>query len=263
MKNSISILLLLIASLVSSHNLIADEKDKTEGNEKILFVGNSFSYFNDGIHNHFSNLVRSAGLWKKGKSRSRLKTISGGKLYEHISGLNQILKEQQWDKVVLQPYSNGPISKDHKANFQKASEVLSKMIRKSGAEPVLFMSWAYKDKPLMMDKLKKAFVQQAKILKADVVPVGLAFKALTKQHPEIELYTRDVARFDKNDNVIYRKTIKHPSLAGTYLAACVFYSSIFNLSAEGLAYTANLPKSDVLAIQKIAWATVQSFNAEM
>ena len=32
---------------------------------RVLFVGNSFSFFNSGIHNQVSNLIRASGKWQK------------------------------------------------------------------------------------------------------------------------------------------------------------------------------------------------------
>ena len=44
--------------------------------ESVLFVGNSFSYYNNGINNHYGALVAAGG----GEVRVRMSTISGGRL---------------------------------------------------------------------------------------------------------------------------------------------------------------------------------------
>ena len=53
----------------------------------------------------------------------------------------------------------------------------------------------------------------------DVAPVGAAWAAARVEHPEIDLWQPDGS---------------HPSAAGTYLAACVLYATIFGASPEGL-----------------------------
>lgn len=262
-------LLVVYFSIVSAVLLLqniqaADTTSPSESSSKnnnILFVGNSFSYFNNGIHNHVSNLVRASETARNQKSSMRLMTISGSGLVEHYSGLSQILKTRKWDKVVLQPYSNAAIvdTKRYK-QFQESSKALAKLVREYGAEPISFMSWAYKNEPKMMDKLKYGFISTAKPLNMKVVPVGLVFEAVKKKYPNLELYSADVRGFDEEGNALYKKIVKHPSLAGTYLAACTFFASFYDQSPEGFAYTAGLPAEDAKHLQQIAWETVQSFK---
>jgi len=72
------------------------------------------------------------------------------------------------------------------------------------------------------------------------VPVGLAFARALSLRPELTLVI--------DDN-------KHPTLAGTYLAACVFYAALNGRSPEGLAYTAGLAMQDAGFLQEVAWQT--------
>jgi len=44
----------------------------------------------------------------------------------------------------------------------------------------------------------------------------------------------------------------HPTMTGTYLAACVFYASIFEQSPVGLGYSADLSGETVRALQSAA-----------
>ncbi|WP_416305489.1 hypothetical protein [Neptunicella sp. SCSIO 80796] len=265
--NIIKILLTLLLitnalQAAAQDNLPAPKVKNIEVPQKVLFVGNSFSYFNNGIANHFSNLVRAAGHWKNGQTRSRLKTISGGKLAEHIAGVDSLLSQSaksQWDVVILQEYSNGPISKTHRDSFKQASTSLAKMIRQYGATPVFFMTWAYKGDEGMTQELAQAYVEQGNALNMLVVPVGLAFQNVVAQLPELDLYSKDVQGFDSQGQTQYRQVEKHPSMAGTYLAACVFYAALYHQSPQGLAYTAGLSDKVAANLQKVAWQTVQSF----
>ncbi|MDN4503800.1 hypothetical protein QX776_15420 [Alteromonadaceae bacterium BrNp21-10] len=230
--------------------------------KRVMFVGNSFSYFNNGIANHYSNLVRASGAWEKGEYGSRLKTISGGRLHEHVPGVANLLKlpgDNHWDVVVLQDYSNGPIKSKSRKAFKQASAELSKMVRAHAAKPVFFMTWGYKGNAAMTTELRDAYVRQGNALNMLVVPVGLAFAAAQQSHPDIELYSKDVQGFGAEGKVIYRSVEKHPSVAGTYLAACTFYASLQGKTPDGLPYTADLPAKQVKALQQIAWQTSQQF----
>ena len=51
--------------------------------EKILFVGNSFTYYNDGLHKHYGNLLRAANLHQPNRNKLRMMTYSGSGLWEH------------------------------------------------------------------------------------------------------------------------------------------------------------------------------------
>lgn len=79
-----------------------------------------------------------------------------------------------------------------------------------------------------------------------MAPVGEAFAACRRQHPDIELFHGDGS---------------HPSAAGTYLAACIFYRVLYNADPRGLPAklsaagktVANLPKPQAQALQAVAW----------
>ena len=64
------------------------------------------------------------------------------------------------------------------------------------------------------------------------------------QRPALELYAPDK---------------RHPSLAGTYLAACAVYASLFRKSPEGLSYTAGLDGATAKFLQATAWDAVREY----
>lgn len=252
---------LLFCSL-ATHGEVQPEIKPNSTPKRVLFVGNSFSYYNNGIQNRVSNLIKSAGKWQGGQNRYRLKAISGGKLAEHIAGVPPLLQNsagKQWDMMVLQEYSNGPISKKYRQSFIDSSASLAKLARKHGIEPVMFMTWAYKNDPDMTQELASAYVTQANKLKALVVPVGLAFARASQDFPQIELYVADISGFNDQGEEQYADVLKHPSVAGTYLAACMFYASFYQQSPQGLPYQAGLDSDVALALQKTAWQTYLQF----
>ena len=172
-------------------------------------------------------------------------TISGAHLPEHAAGLPSMLATEDWDVVILQGYSLGPISEATAEPFRKAARDYSTLVREHDAQPVFFMTWAYTGKPEMTSQLDTAYTEIGRELGAHVVPVGLAFATVTDARPDIALRIADA---------------KHPTLAGTYLAACTFFATLFNQSPEGLEYSAGLDINDAAYLQGVAWQTVLSYQ---
>ncbi len=205
--------------------------------QRILFVGNSFSFYNNGLHTHYRNLAEAAGT----SADARLFTLSAGTLAEHTRTAGAVLAGEPWDIVVLQGHSMGPLDPATVASFRNSAATLANMVRNVGAEPFLFMTWAYEGRPDMTEALAEQYRDAAKLANANVVPVGLAFAYVTENHPAIVLRTADT---------------KHPTLAGTYLAACVFFARFEGRSPEGLDYTGGLDPAVAQALQSAAWHVI-------
>jgi hypothetical protein len=212
---------------------------------RVLFVGNSFTYYNNSLHNHFRRLTYSAGLFTPQNSRARIKTISGGYLPEHDGGFQHVLAGDAWDVVVMQGHSLGPITEETAGPFRAAAREFAAIAREQGTRPVFFMTWAYSGTPEMTAELDQAYTAIGRELGAQVVPVGLAFATVTRERREIALRTDDK---------------RHPTLAGTYLAACTFFAALYGRSPESLGYDAGLGKDAAGYLQQVAWNTVQDYN---
>lgn len=211
----------------------------------LLFVGNSYSYFNNSLHNHVRSMAHAADPeTRKGVFKSV--TISGGILSDHAAGLPAMLKSRKWDVVVLQGQSTEPLpSNPRRADrFMGALRQYDQWIRETGAKTVLYMTWAFRGRMAMSGQLAQAYVVAGNEIGALVVPVGLAFERAIKVQPDLALHHAD--------NM-------HPSMAGTYLASCVFYAALYGKSPVGNAYTAGLPRELVEFLQKTAWDTTQAF----
>ena len=64
-------------------------------------------------------------------------------------------------------------------------------------------------------------------------PPGLRLRARSKARPDVVLHAGDK---------------RHPSVAGTYLAAATVYAALFKTSPVGLEYTAGLDRADREAV---------------
>jgi hypothetical protein len=228
--------------------------------ESILWVGNSFFYYNNSMHNHFGRLVASAGSGSGVRSTSV--TISGSGLDWHdmdsllrpdglgrysFVGDNEIRFNKpgrQYDTAILMDCSQCPVHPQLQAAFHDTARKHSQSLARAGVRPVLFMSWAYKDKPEMTAQLAEQYTLAANASDALVIPAGLAFARAISKRADIELYEADK---------------RHPSLAGTYLAACTAYATLYRKTPVGLTYTAGLKPELATLLQSAAWEAVQDY----
>ncbi len=226
----------------------------------LLWIGNSFFYFNNSMHDHVRLMLNASGLTGM---RQNSVTISaagidwhdvgshfkpGGMASYSFSPTNEVVFnrfDRPFDAVLMMDCSQCPIHPQLKDIFFDTMRKHSATVRSNGAEPLLFMSWAYQDKPEMTEQLAVEYIKAGKENNALVVPAGYAFAKSIAKRPELNLYMPDK---------------RHPSLAGTYLAAAVVMASVYKRSPVGNSYTAGLPAEVATHLQNVAWETVQSFK---
>jgi hypothetical protein len=265
-KNQLRVLFgLVLITFASASQLFAQTKPSvvSVGPDKpasAIFIGNSFFYYNNGINGHLTALLRAAE--PDVKFRATMVTISGSGADWHdvdsyfrpnaigaysFDANNNIVfnkLDRLFDVAILMDCSQCPIHPQLKSVFAEFIKKHSDSVRKHGAVPAYFMSWAYADKPDMTAELAEAYTKAANENGALVIPAGLAFAKSVKRNPELNLYAADK---------------RHPSLAGTYLAACTVYASLFKKSPVGLKYTAGLDEASATTLQTAAWETVQEY----
>ena len=89
----------------------------------------------------------------------------------------------------------------------------------------------------MQGAIDDAYLTLARSLGVDVALVGLAWAQAVRDAERPALWEPDG---------------NHPSVAGTYLAACVFYATVFRHSPEGLGFTDGLPVRTATLLQAVA-----------
>lgn len=257
--------LLLMAAL--SGDLFAQTKPKRtqlDGSPpgSILWVGNSFFYYNNSMHGHVGQLLAAAHPDERGY-RQTSATISGSGLnwadleahfkpggvgsYSFDRNNNVVFNtfDKPFDVVIMMDCSQCPIHPELSKLFYETTAKDSEIARRHGAEPVFFMSWAYADKPEMTEQLAAAYVKAGAANHARVIPAGYAFARSIARRSDVQLYVADK---------------RHPTVAGTYLAACTVLATVYGVSPVGNAYTAGLPADVAAHLQATAWETVQSFR---
>jgi len=265
-KKRISAALLSLLLLVSlSGDLLAQTKPKradlgAEPPRSILWVGNSFFYYNNSMHNYLGRLVRAADA--KMGHRSSSVTISGSgfdwhdmESYFRPNGIgkysfvadNQVRfnkLDKLFDAVIMSDCSQCPIHPQLKSVFHEYAKKQSDIVRKHGAAPMFMMTWAYKDKPEMTAQLAEAYTVAGNDNDALVIPAGLAFAKAISKKPDLEFYQPDK---------------RHPTAIGTYLAAATAYASIYRKSPVGNTYIADIDAETARFLQAVAWETVGEY----
>jgi hypothetical protein len=263
-KQSAPLLSLLLALCISvpAHAQTKPKRTQLSGEavQSILWVGNSFFYFNNSMHTHVLNVIRAAD--PQSRARATSLTISGSGIEWHdmesyfrpnglgrysFVGDNEIQFNKpgrQYDTVIMMDCSQCPIHPQLKGTFTEYMKKHSDTVRKNGARPVLFMSWAYKDKPEMTQALAEQYTIAGNANDALVIPAGLAFAKAIAKRPDLELYQPDK---------------RHPSVAGTYLAAMTTYGALYKRSPIGNKYLAGIDAATAQFLQTIAWETVQEY----
>ena len=223
----------------------------------ILFIGNSYTYYND-LPEMISNIANDFGdVINHDQS-----TPGGTSLYAHSQNQTTINKinQQSWDYVVLQDQSQRPsLSPSYVAAsvYPYASQLVG-LIDSNNicSEPIFYMTWGrkYGDQtncnnypPVctflgMQERLRESYLSMGIDNQATVSPVGISFKNSIALDSTIDLYSPDHS---------------HPSIYGSYLAACTFYSTIFKKSSVGCSYKPSaISNSEALFLQQVASSTV-------
>jgi hypothetical protein len=193
--------------------------------ERILFVGNSYTYFNNlpAVLEQVANNVQPGSLEAK-------MVVAGGATLKSLWETGEALKAIQkggWTYVVLQEQStlgaggseNGVPKINDPAMFFEYARRFDAEIHKAGAKTVFYLTWARRDSPQNQAKLTAAYTSIAKELSAVLVPVGPAWERSIAERPDLVLHQIDSS---------------HPTRAGTYLAASVFYALLLKRDPAGL-----------------------------
>ena len=227
----------------------------TDDIKRILFVGNSYFYYNDSLHNHTESLLIE--YYEDEEIVTKSATIGGSKLrnhnIDHLLDYKKLQLDEQIDLLIMQGGSYEVISQKSREKFAETASEYSAKAQSLGIKTALYMTHAYLEKyrryePNLIEKIKKTYYEAGKKSDSLVIPVGLAYEIAYQKNPEIRLHHPDGT---------------HPGLLGTYLAACTVFAVITNKSPEGLLYNYLDRISDDARIflQKQAWeASLQYYK---
>jgi hypothetical protein len=229
---------------------------KVDNPSHILFVGNSYLYYGDSVHNHVRRMAVAAGFYKSSALKYKSATIGGAALFDHnidhLLNNKNLRVDKPFELVILQGGSAAPLSKERRQLFMQTTKEFSKKIKQAGGETVLYMTHAYAEpharyRPGMIDDIASLYIATGNEIGALVIPVGIAFEEAYRRRPTIQLHKS----FDGS----------HPDIAGTYLAAATVFASIYSKSPVGNSYDyfGAIDKETAFFLQSIAQETVETF----
>ena len=187
---------------------------------KILFIGNSYTFFND-MPSILENLAR-----ENGEDVTVFSVTKGGRrLFQNLidgdewgTKIKELCSAHSFDVLILQEQSYLPVV-DEKKFIEGASGVKSLVGAK---RTVLYSTWGRKEGCLLLDELKmsssemtdalaRSYERCAEAINAEISYVGRAFAKIRKENEATELYSSDLS---------------HPSYDGSVTAAICLYKTI-------------------------------------
>jgi hypothetical protein len=198
----------------------------------VLFIGNSFTAHHD-VPGLIAGLADARGL----HFEHRLISVGGASLRMHWNKGQAVVAIQQgrYDYVVLQEQSTLPVK--NAPRMHENIRLFDDVIRTAGSRTVLYLTWARQNAPGHQQAITAAYTSIGRELGAVVVPVGIAWQHFLRDHDHPALHDKDQS---------------HPTLAGSYLAACVFFAVLFGQSPVGGPTPAGLSPADAALLQRTA-----------
>ena len=218
-------------------------------NHRVLFLGNSYTSVN-GLPQLTADVAASVGDSLEFESN----TPGSYTLEAHASNSTSLglIMQGNWDFVILQEQSQRPslpISQVEVEVFPYARflDSLNNVYSPCG-ETMFYMTWGRKNGDasncgwwppvctyIGMDSLLHLrYMMMADSNHAVVSPVGAVWRYIRQTYPNIELYQLDES---------------HPSAAGTYAAACCFYTAIYQKDPSLITYNSTLDPIEALKIR--------------
>lgn len=214
--------------------------------KNILFIGNSFTFFND-LPQMLQKLAQDTG------DEFYVDSVLRGGAYLHDFAnpedeigqkLRNVFPTRAWDYVILQDQSFNPAGNPE--DCLKSAAFLCDMMKENVKQFLFYSTWAYEDGSEklggtgmtyydMLAALTATYQKAAEQNSGIRVPVGAVFAELWREFPEITLY--------EPDNF-------HPSPAGSYAAACLFYQAVTGKSASLLGVPEGVSETDAALIRK-------------
>lgn len=207
---------------------------------RVLFIGNSLTYFND-LPTLMTRLADQVG-------DSTLETAMVARpdysLSDHWNEGTALaeLRTKRWDYVVMQ---QGPSSlPENAALLREWAERFDPVVRKAGAQPVLYMVWPSLSRASDLERVRDSYRAAAAEVDGIFAPAGDAFGLAREADPRAPVYGPDGF---------------HPSLEGSYVAAVVLLARVRGIEPGVLPPVipgSPLAEPEVRALQRAAAAAL-------
>jgi hypothetical protein len=248
-KIFITVAFVLLVVNCDINKQISSEKPETD-NLKILFIGNSLTHWNNMV-TMFQELI-----FQSEKNAYVVEFAPGGMhLDEHALNTmtHSYIQETDWDYVIIQGADYSIAFKDLRDNVLPPIRSLINLIKSNSNDTqiIFYLDYSLRKGFFRGDTLYTFNEFQSMInvgtkivadeLQMKIAPVGEAWRRVSNDGPPIDLYALDQG---------------HPSAYGSYIMACVYFSTIYRESTTSLEYYGQLIENAAQVIQAIATETV-------
>lgn len=226
---------------------------------KYLFIGNSYTYY------HTYPMIFKEIAWHEGHYADCDIFISGGyTMKAHLSNKysRAVVAEGGYDYAFLQDQSIQPLlngTPDDSGITENMGKMIEQVRKYSPqAKPVIEITWGRKhgnnalgkyeyllekypqfftDYETMQARLIEVLTAEAEQFGTELSPVGIAWRIVRRERPDIELYWKDA---------------HHQSYSGSYLAAAVAYQVIYRTPFGENAANAKLDAKTAAYLRSVA-----------
>ena len=218
---------------------------------RVLFVGNSLTFYND-LPTRTAEIAVPDTTLRVPDMQSVVRSSTSLRQHWFLGTAQQRLQTGHWDYVVLQEGSGSILDTPETTEVYVAK--FDSLARIAGARTALFLTWTYGDAPQLQDSVTRVYVRIAQRVGTLVAPVGIAWQQALQQQPALPLYYPDLI---------------HPAPVGTYLAACTMFAALYRrtpvgragLVAFGDTSSVSLDSATALLLQTTAWQVTQPYIA--
>lgn len=229
---------------------------------RVLFIGNSMTYFNDMPY-----MFRSIAI-DKGKPVSvQMYTPGGSGFVNHVADPNvwSLFTDAPWDVVVLQPGTSESAGASATVNetIDRGRKLLDSVYHYSPCARVFLYeipygvpsASTYSTYFTVQSMIRDSISKMADALQVQMIPAGACARAYYTMHPNLLLHG------SYNDI--------HPSAYGSLLVAAASYAAIFQDTVSGSVYDANMAPDtaakfysivDTVVLNHLASWRINSYN---
>jgi len=228
---------------------------------RVLFIGNSFTFRYD-IPTLVKNMANEAGFPMKVamhaiSSMSVGDTSKGTQAHMFNPEVYDLIRSDEWDYVSLQDdqglfmqgygiFPNPVAYREIEGHIKIRDSV---QFYHPCAHMLWYAAWGYKNGYSGISSTGSGLIrniynnyQYLRDTAGEIIaPVGLTWIKATDTLPWLDMWDSDE---------------KHQSLAGAYVSAAVFFTTIFHMSPEPVNYTAGLDSTTARTLRRLAYHTV-------
>lgn len=221
---------------------------------RVLLVGNSYT-----MHHSLHQMLERVANGVDGGPKLTADAVARGgyslRLHLRTGPALARIRAGHYTHVVLQGHSMSAV--DHPTEFAEDAERFKQAIDSVAGHTVFYATWArspevslyrthkqvhsFED---MSTRVSSVYFQVSTRLGAALAPVGSAFERALLTHPKLGLWGADGS---------------HPSLAGSYMAACVLYGAITGRDPSTTTYVPRgLEEADAQLVREVAMESLSA-----